>query len=62
LRDQLNKAKRSAKSVQGIEDWVTAANKMLEEYGAEHIKLPITPGTLKLIEQNAIKEQQPNEE
>lgn len=62
LRDELNKARRTAKSVQEIEDWINAANSMLEEYGAEHIKLPITPGTLRLIERNAAEANQSNEE
>lgn len=62
LRDELNKARRTAKSVQEIEDWINAANSMLEEYGSEHIKLPITPGTLRLIERNTAEANQSNEE
>lgn len=62
LRDELNKLKRTARSVQEIEDLVSAANTMLEEYGADHIKLPITPGTLKLIERNTAEINQCSEE
>lgn len=37
---ELKNLEKSAKSVQEIEDYVSAANTMLDDYGAQHIKLP----------------------
>lgn len=37
---ELKSIEKTAKSSQEIDDFVAAANKMLDEYGAKHIKLP----------------------
>ena len=53
LRDnlfaELRKIEESATSSQEIDDYVKAANKMLEEYGAKYIKLPMSPARFRLL-------------
>ena len=45
---ELKELEKSAKSVQEIDDYVTAANTMLNEYGAQHIKLPYSKERMRL--------------
>ena len=40
LYRELKELEKTARSIQEIDDYVTAANTMLNEYGAQHIKLP----------------------
>ena len=46
---ELRKIEESATSLQEVEDFVNAANKMLEEYGAQNIKLPMSPARFRLL-------------
>ena len=45
---ELKELEKSAKSLQEIDDYVTAANTMLNEYGAQHIKLPYSKERMRL--------------
>ena len=45
---ELKNLEKSAKSVQEIEDYVSAANTMLDDYGAQHIKLPYSKERMRL--------------
>ena len=66
LRDnlfaELRTVEGSAKSLQEVEDYVKAANKMLEEYGAKNIKLPMSPARLRLLKLELEKETKKNNE
>ena len=41
LQDELRKLEKTARSVQEVQDYIDAANKMLDEYGAKHVGLPL---------------------
>ena len=45
---ELKEIEKTAKSPQEIDDFVSAANVMLDEYGAKHIKLPYSKERMKL--------------
>lgn len=45
---ELKEIEKTAKSSQEIDDFVSAANVMLDEYGAKHIKLPYSKERMKL--------------
>ena len=45
---ELKEIEKTAKSSQEIDDFVSAANLMLDEYGAKHIKLPYSKERLRL--------------
>lgn len=53
LEQELEQIRKKATSVQEVEDFVAAANKMLEEYGTEEVHVPLPPSALRLIERNA---------
>ena len=64
LRDnlfaELRAVEESAESLQEVEDYVRAANKMLEEYGAKNIRLPMSPARLRLLKLELAKEAKKN--
>lgn len=49
LYAELKEIEKTAKSTQEIDDFVAAANKMLEEYGGKNIKLPMSPERFRLL-------------
>lgn len=60
LFSELRTIEASAKSLQEVEDYVKAANKMLEEYGAKNIKLPMSPARLRLMKLEATAKEKEN--
>ena len=55
LQDELRKIEKTATSVQEVQEYIDAANKMLDEYGASHVGLPLTLTRLRL-EREATKQ------
>ena len=55
LQDELRKIEKTATSVQEVQEYIDAANKMLDEYGASHVGLPLTLTRLRL-EKEATKQ------
>lgn len=56
LQEELRNVEKTAQSVQEVQDFIDAANKMLDEYGASHVGLPLTLTRLRL-EREASKQQ-----
>jgi hypothetical protein len=61
LEAELKEIRRTATSVDEVQDFVDAANKMLENEGASHIELPMPRSAIRRIERNAARESERNE-
>lgn len=48
LQEELRKLEKTATSVQEVQDYIDAANKMLDEHGAKHVGLPLVLTRLRL--------------
>lgn len=48
LQEELRRLEKTATSVEEVQDYINAANKMLDEYGAKHVGLPLTLTRLRL--------------
>ena len=48
LQEELRRLEKAATSVEEVQDYINAANKMLDEYGAKHVGLPLTLTRLRL--------------
>ena len=57
LLKELRTVERTAKSVQEVQDYVDAANKMLEEAGGEKVALPMTLTKIRIAREAQMKEQ-----
>lgn len=49
LMGELREIEANAKSLQEVDDFVNAANKMLDEYGAKHVRMPMSPARFRLM-------------
>ena len=49
LMGELREIEANAKTLQEVDDFVNAANKMLDEYGAKHVRMPMSPARFRLM-------------